>query len=199
MKRFCPGAPQESPRMELGDWLAGKKGACQENFTLADKKEMLELSHSIKINSSPDAVFDWFGDLPVHYRSWHPDHVTARWIKKVEQGVGTVFYAEQKLDGDRGGYIFTVTEYVPGRLIVYKPSFPRSLNLIRGSFIVEPVEGGCLFTATLRFRFGFLVSETLKRDIEIHIGEEGENLKKLLESKRTPKMKPRLEAEATAA
>ena len=176
-----------------------RKERARRNFPLAEEKEMLELSHSIKIKTSPDKIFEWFGDLPVYYRSWHPEHVTARWIKKFEEGVGTVFYAEQKLDGDRGGYIFTVTEYVPGRLIVYKPSFPRSLNLSRGSFVVEPVEGGCIFTATLRFRFGFLMSESFLKDIKIHIGEEGENLKKLLESKRTLKTKPRYEVAASAA
>ena len=135
---------------------------------------MLELSHSIKIDVAPEEVTDWFGELPENYRSWHPEHVTAKWLVKTEEGVGTVFYAEQKLDGDRGGYTFTVTEYIPGRLIVYKPAFPRSLNLSRGSFMIEPVEGGCIFTATLRFRFGFLMSENFLRDIEIHIGEEGE-------------------------
>jgi hypothetical protein len=156
---------------------------------------MLLIEHSIKIDTTPDKIFEWFNDLPNNYKSWHPEHVTAKWVKQVEEGAGTVFYAEQKLDGDRGGYTFTVTEYIHGRLIVYKPAFPRSLNLTQGAFIVEPLEDGCIFTATFRFRFGFLMSDTLKEEIEIHIGEEGENLKRLLESKATPLMIPRDSAE----
>ena len=134
--------------------------------------------------------FEWFSDLPSNYREWHHEHVVAKWLNKVEEGVGTVFYAEQKLDGDRGGYTFTVTEYIPGRLIVYKPDFPRSLNLTRGSFIVEPFGDGCIFTATLRFRFGFLVSDTLRAEVEQHIAEEGQNLKRILEGREAAKALP---------
>ena len=144
---------------------------------------MLELKHSIRINTSPEKVFEWLGELPKNYRAWHPGHIVARWLNKTEEGVGTVFYAEQELGNGLGGYTFTVTEYKENELIVYKPNFPRSLNLSLGSFEVEPVDDGVIFTAVLRFRFGFVMPQFLLDDIYQHIKEEGENLKKILEEK----------------
>ncbi len=142
---------------------------------------MLVIKHSVKINAPSDKIFDWFSHLPENYKAWHPDHVVAKWIKKVESGVGSVFYAEQKLDGKKDSYRFTVTKYVKGSLIEYTPAFPRCLNFIYGGFMVAPIENGSVFTATLTFRFGFLLSKKLKSVIEKHIAEEGENLKKALE------------------
>jgi len=142
---------------------------------------MLELKHSIRINTSPEKVFDWLAELPTNYKAWHPGHIVAKWLNKTEDGVGTVFYAEQELGGGLGGYTFTVTEYEPGKVIKYKPNFPRSLNLSFGSFEVEPVEDGCIFTAVLRFRFGFIMPKFFIDNVYQHIKEEGENLKKILE------------------
>ncbi|GAG81004.1 unnamed protein product [marine sediment metagenome] len=58
------------------------------------------------------------------------------------------------------------------------------LILARGSFEIEPSEKGSIFTATLDFHMGKLISKVAKktvRNISQHMIEEGENLKKILE------------------
>jgi hypothetical protein len=57
----------------------------------------------------------------------------------------------------------------------------------KGSFIIEREGAHCVFTATLSFRFGWFFSRFANsriRAIEMHMKEEGENLKKLLEKRR---------------
>jgi hypothetical protein len=71
-------------------------------------------------------------------------------------------------------------------LIEYKLVFPHSLISTGGSFSVEQLGyNRCLFTATLSFRFGWLLSKIAKEmvvSLRTHMREEGENLKILLES-----------------
>jgi hypothetical protein len=62
--------------------------------------------------------------------------------------------------------------------------FPISIFCPQGSFVIESKNGGCLFTATLTFRFEKLLLKFAKNILEairIHLQEEGANLKKLLE------------------
>lgn len=64
--------------------------------------------------------------------------------------------------------------------------FPESIICSGGSFSIKPSNGGSVFTATLSFRFGGLVSMHAKKRaaaIRLHMKEEGKNLKALLEGK----------------
>ncbi|WP_440947478.1 SRPBCC family protein [Methanosarcina sp. T3] len=145
---------------------------------------MTTLKDSVVINRPPEVVFEWFAHFTENYRTWHKDHVLARWVKGKNFEKGSVLYAEEYLGGKLEKLSFEITNCVPNELIEYKVSFPASIVCSGGSFSIKPSNGGSVFTATLSFRFGGVISKvTGKRAeaIRLHMKEEGENLKALLE------------------
>jgi len=145
---------------------------------------MTTLIDSIKINRPPEIVFEWLAHFEENYRAWHKDHVLARWVKGRNFEKGSVLYAEEYLGGKLEKLSFEITNYVPNELIEYKVLFPESIICSGGSFLIEPSNGGSVFTATLSFRFGGVLSKFAGKRAEairLHMKEEGENLKALLE------------------
>jgi uncharacterized protein YndB with AHSA1/START domain len=145
------------------------------------------LSDSVEIVAPPLEVFEWLLHLDEHYREWHPDHVQWRYLDRTPDLVGSVVEYEERLHGSTHRLRARFTRVVrPGR-IEFKNLFPASLICPRGSFIVEPKGEGSLFTATLEFRLAGLL-ERLAGDrteaMRVHMREEGENLKRLLEGDR---------------
>ena len=147
---------------------------------------MLELRDSITINQPPEVIYEWFkNNFVKDYKKWHPkDHILAKWLKGKGFEPGSVLYAEEYLGDEIEKLTFKLTKNIPDSLIEYKVLFPESIICSGGSFLFEPQAKGSTFTATLTFRFGFILSKffakrvnTLKR----HMKEEGENLKKMLE------------------
>ena len=66
-------------------------------------------------------------------------------------------------------------------------SVPDRLLGVRGSFVIEPGGDGCVVTATISLKFGRLISTLFKGiadDLQRHMKEEGESLKRLLEAGR---------------
>ncbi len=95
-----------------------------------------------------------------------------------------MLYAEEYLGGKLEKLSFEITNCVRNELIEYKVLFPESIICLGGSFSIKPYNGGAVFTAALSFRFGWLVSRVAKKRAEairLHMKEEGENLKELLE------------------
>jgi len=77
---------------------------------------------------------------------------------------------------------FKITKVEENERIEFINLFPVSIISPKGSFIVELKGESCIFTTTLSFRFGWLLSKFAKNeveDIKIHMKEEGENLKRL--------------------
>ncbi len=145
---------------------------------------MRTLEDPIKINRPPEAIFEWFAHFTENYRSWHKDHVTARWIKEKNFEKGAVLYAEEYLGGKLEKLSFEITLCVRNELIEYKVLFPESIICSGGSFSIKPSNGGSVFKAELSFRFGGLLSKVARKKVEaikLHMKEEGENLKVLLE------------------
>ncbi len=92
---------------------------------------------------------------------------------------------EEYLHGELHKMKCLATKYEPNRTIEYKLLFPASIVCPKGSFAIEQKEKNCTFTATLYFRFSKIFSLFDKRRIEAikkHMKEEGENLKKLVET-----------------
>ena len=107
-----------------------------------------------------------------------------KWIKGNNFEKGSVLYAEEYLGDKMEKLSFEITNCVRNELIEYKVLFPESFVCSGGSFSIKPSNGGSVFTATLSFRFGGLVSMAAKKRAEAirqHMKEEGENLKVLLE------------------
>lgn len=147
---------------------------------------MITLEDSIKIKRPPEDIFDWFARFVENYRSWHPDHVMAKWIKGSAFREGSILYAEEYLGGKLEKLSFKITKYIPNELIEYKVLFPQSIICSGASFRVKSYEMGSIFTATLSFRFGYILSKLMPsrlNTLKNHMKEEGENLKKIVENK----------------
>jgi hypothetical protein len=141
------------------------------------------LKDSILINKSPKNTAYWLSHFIENYRKWHPGHVTAKWIRGNKFSEGSILYAEEYLGGSLEKLRFKVTQNENG-LIEYNLLFPESIICPKGSFSFKPHKKGTIFTATLTFRFGWILSSLFKhklKAIKKHMKEEGENLKKLLE------------------
>jgi len=141
---------------------------------------------SVEIQAPPSKVFDWFMHLTENYCDWHPDHIKAEWIKGKPFEIGSILYAEEYLHGEKHKIKFKLTEIVENHLIEFRNLFPISLLSPRGSFIIEPKGVNTLFTATLTFRAGKLLTKIAKKQTELfvkHMEEEGKNLRNILEKK----------------
>ena len=151
------------------------------------------LTHSIEIRTTPERIFEFFYSLvdDESYRAWHPDdHVAMRWTKGSPWQEGSVVYAEEYIDGKLYKLTFIVTRVVPNREIEYVPvSRFRRRYAPKYTFFVEPKNAGCIFTATVHIRVPQLPKLLARKRVERglssvrkHMKEEGENLKKILET-----------------
>lgn len=155
--------------------------------------EDVVLTDSIEIKTTPEKIFDFFTHIvdDESYRAWHPDdHVAFRWIKGQPWQEGSVIYAEEYIHGKLHRLKFVISRIIPNRLIEYTP-LSRILRIYfpKNTFSMEPKGDTCLFTATGILRVGRLAKFFAKGKLDIalasarrHMKEEGENLKKLLES-----------------
>ena len=149
---------------------------------------MAVITDSIEIRTKPEHVFDRFMNLRSRedYQAWHPNHVEWYWIKGEPFQVGSIVYCEEYIHGNKDKLRFICTKVVPDRLIEYKPSFPMSILMSKSQFTIEPKdENACVLTATISFKEGLFFKKLFSKQIEAlkqHMKEEGENLKKILES-----------------
>ena len=149
---------------------------------------MIELRDSVVVHASPERVWDWLETLPEHYRQWHPDHLSARWVTGHGFRPGAVMEVEEVLHGRRHRLTLTCVEVDPGRSVRYR-LFPG----LGGTFDVEPVDGATRFTASLSAgtrtpvvgpALDAVLRSALGGRFEVlrrHQAEEGVNLKALLE------------------
>ena len=151
---------------------------------------MISLVDSIEIEAAPEKVFEWlvqrFKDKEA-YQAWHPDHVDVRWIKGGPLEEGSISYVEEYLHGQLHKLKFVTTKIVPNKEIEYRFLFPWSIIAPRNTFLIEPKgKRSCIFTATVSFKGIPLFKKLAKNEIgaiKLHMKEEGENLKNMLESK----------------
>jgi len=148
---------------------------------------MVELQDSVFIEAPPARVWAWLGDLPLHYREWHPAHVSCRYERGESLQVGTVLYVEESLHGRVHKLHLRATEIESGHLLRYET------RAFKGAFVVEPVDEGTNFTAQVSFGtraplVGGALDALLRRAMSgrlaafrTHMHEEGQNLKRLLE------------------
>ena len=151
------------------------------------------LKHSIEIRTTPERIFEFFYNLvdDESYRAWHPDdHVAMRWTKGSPWQEGSVIYAEESIDGKLYKLTFIVTRVVPNREIEYVPvSRFRRRYTPKYTFSVEPKKADCIFTAAVHIRVPLLpkllAGKRIERglsSVQKHMKEEGENLKRILET-----------------
>jgi hypothetical protein len=146
-----------------------------------------ELTDSIRINSPPEPIWEWLSGLSEHYTDWHPDHVSAEWEQGEPNQVGSILRAVEDLGGSREVLRFEMTSVDPPHRFEYRIRGPISMLLPGGAFVVVSDDGGARFTATISYRFGRLTERLFKRRtaaLQRHMKEEGENLKRIIESAR---------------
>lgn len=149
---------------------------------------MLEITESIAIVAGADTLVDWFRHLDEHYLQWHTDHVKAEFVTGGFDE-GDICDMEEYLHwrlhrlkfrlthvecGDDGGVGFSY------RMLGVKGILLGG----SGSFKVQPKNGSCIFTATIRLRGGRLVAGLLRSRLQAlrqHMKEEGQNLKTIME------------------
>ena len=146
---------------------------------------MKTLRESIEINVSPETIWEWLQHIAENYLEWHPSHIKANWETETVNEVGSILYAEEDISEDFLKMRSKLTKLIPNRIYRFKTVGYLKLILAGGSFEIEPSENGSIFTATLDFHMGKLLSKILKKkvaEITSHMIEEGENLKRILEN-----------------
>lgn len=148
----------------------------------------LELRHSIEIKTTPDQIWNFLKN-PENYTIWHPkDHIRMMWTEGKPFELGSKFYSEQLVFGKVQKYNGELTEVIPNSKVVFRFKFPVSLISPEIEWRIEPKESSTVFTAISYIRAGYLFKKIFKKHMENlitehnrHVGEEGENLKKILE------------------
>jgi len=145
---------------------------------------MKTLRESIEINVSPEVIWDWFLHIAENYLEWHPSHIKANWETETASEVDSILYAEEDINGEFLKMKSKLNKLIPNRLYRFKTVGTLKLILAGGSFEIEPSENASIFTATLDFHMGKLLSKLAKKTVQKisqHMIEEGQNLKKILE------------------
>lgn len=145
------------------------------------------LKDSVEISAPVEKVWEFFDNLDVNYKSWHEDsHVTCRWLKGRPHEEGSIAYFEEILDGKLCKIKAITIKVVKYRLVETRSPFPVSMIHTKGTYIFEPKGNSSVFTAINHFRIPSLFNKRLLSLVaatEKHMKEEGENLKKIIESK----------------
>ena len=146
---------------------------------------MQRLEDSIQIDSPPEPIWEWLKGLTGHYSDWHPDHVSAEWVRGEPYQVGSVLEAVEYLGGKREVLRFEMTSVDPPYGFDYRIRGPIATLLPGGAFEIHPVDGGTRFTAFISCRFPRLAGRLFRRrmaGLVDHMRKEGENLKRIIES-----------------
>ncbi|MGC1122578.1 MAG: SRPBCC family protein [Candidatus Methanofastidiosia archaeon] len=149
----------------------------------------MAIRDSIEIKTAPEKIWEFFYNLEQNYKVWHPEHVVFKWTEGAPMESGSAWYAEEFSMGELKKLKGTIDEVIPNRKIVFKYFFPVSLVSPRFEWHIEPKGSNSVFTAINYVRAeGFyrrIAKKTMETAIEAsrkHMKEEGENLKRILES-----------------
>ena len=143
-----------------------------------------------EIRTTPDKIWEFFYNLEDNYTRWHPEcHNYWRWIKGNPLEIGSKIDSEETIGGHKNRVRCTVIESVENERIALKPVFPVSFMCPKLEWVFEPKGDHTLFIARTHYKFGRIyfnlrqskVNEILSLTRK-HMDEEGDNLKKLLES-----------------
>ena len=102
---------------------------------------MILLRDEVRIDATPEQVFDWLAHFQEHYLAWHPDHVECRYLRGssiLEKDA--ILYVEEYLHGDLHRLKLRATEVIPDSRVEYMAGFG-----IGGAFEVQQREDGVLF------------------------------------------------------
>jgi len=146
------------------------------------------IRHEIEIAATPASVYAFFENIQENYTKWHPDHIVFRWTRGDGLVEGAVAYSEQRIHGKVHGMPVRFTKVVPAKRVEFELTNPIARFFApRYLWLFEETEGGCRFVAEGDVRLGGIVSRLRHVQQALaagrrHLAEEGENLKRLVES-----------------
>ena len=143
------------------------------------------LTSTVRIKASADKIFNFFEEMDKNYLRWHPEHILFEWKKGHGLQVGKVFYSEEKINGQLWKKQTRFSKIIPNELIEFELTnwFFRMI-LPRISFIIKDMGDYCEVTQEIPIRIGPIgayLSRKKFNAVRIHMMEEGENLKRLME------------------
>ena len=149
----------------------------------------MTLLHEVDLKTSADKIWDFLIHIDKNYSAWHPtDHIVFRWTKGEPFEIGSTFYAEQYMIGEKVKYNGRITECIPGKKIAMKFSFPLSLITEKIEMIIEDQGSHSIFRHVTHMKFKLLSRTIFKKqnikmlnDMDAHIKTEGANMKSILE------------------
>ncbi|MFO7783730.1 MAG: hypothetical protein R6V25_03795 [Desulfatiglandales bacterium] len=157
--------------------------------------EDVVVAESLPIKTTPEKLFTYLTGIAddESFKTLNAKNVSFRWLKGRPWTVGSVAYAEKYLHGKLHKFEFIVTDIIANQHIEYMPTsrlmrrfFPKK------EFIIETEGDRCRFISSATFRLGWVGKAFFKKSIEkglsvfrMYLREEGENLKRILESEGT--------------
>ena len=147
--------------------------------------EKLLLKDTVEINTTPEKIWEFWSNMDKNYKAWHPkDHILFKWTKGRPMEEGSTIYAEEVVGGKLLKGKVTCVDVVPNRKFALTLPFPRSL-FCKYEYLIEPRGDNTAFIALTHLKFPGFARKRIQATVEVgkrHIREEGENLKKILES-----------------
>jgi hypothetical protein len=147
--------------------------------------ETLVHKDTVEIATTPEKIWDFCANMETNYKKWHPeDHILFKWTRGEPMTEGAKIYGEEIVGGKLLKLSLTCRDVVPYRKYSFKFSFPRSL-FVRYDYLIEPRGDKTAFTAIMVLHFPRFVRKKVEQVLEVgskHVREEGENMKRLIES-----------------
>lgn len=142
----------------------------------------------IAIDPPPDVVYEFFRSMDdERYRAWHPEHVEFEFVEGETVAEGNVAIFDETIGEEHLRSTVRFTTVRPGEYIEFRDRSPfvRVFNP-KNTFAFAPADGGTAFEAAVYLRVGPLERlASVRRDlaeVRRHMREEGENLKRLVET-----------------
>lgn len=156
-------------------------------------KKKMELTHTIKIKTTSERIWDFLTHIEKNYKAWHPkDHIKFIWTKGEPFSEGSTFYAEQYMMDHIVKYKGWIAESVPKKKITMRFHFPMSIVTDKIEMILEDTISYATFTHITYLKFKPLSRTLFKQrnlkmiqDINEHVANEANNMKNILEGKQT--------------
>ena len=150
--------------------------------------ESLVLEDTVEISTTPEEIWEFWARMDANYKAWHPeDHILFRWTKGKPMEEGSMIYAEETVGGRLLKLKLTCVDVVPNRQFALVFSFPASL-FAKYEYKIEPRGQKTAFTAYTHLKYPCCAQKRMQSAVEIgkkHVREEGENLRRILESRQT--------------
>ena len=154
--------------------------------------EEMVIQESIEIKTTPEKIFKFLTGIVDNesYKIWHKtSHVNFRWIKGKPWEEGSIMYAEEYLHGKLHKLTFKVIKIIKNQSIEYSPTSRLVRRMYYPKMDSNRTKRGLLsFYCFRNYPLGGLSNSSLRKQwkglssVRIHLKEEGENLKSVLES-----------------